>query len=223
MNRVLIMTSNLDFYKEINDYIQDINLNCKINVITNFEEMMEKCLKYEIDLIIIESQIKDNQLKFLTNIFFNNSNIIIIGNNELNKVKENLTNVEIISKYEVKEKIKRNLEKSIAGEYIEIDKKIKDEMKKIGFEMKNKGDIYLLKVIRYLKVNLKEEFNLEKDIYPIIANEVKKSKKNIKWNIDYAVNNLFDLKYDKVNMYFNLDSYSKPTTKYVISYICNKL
>lgn len=87
-------------------------------------------------------------------------------------------------------------------------------MKEIGFELKNKGDIFLLEAIKYIKVNKKITFNLENEIYPIIALKFKTTKNAIKWNIIYSINSTFLYNSKKMNNYLNINC--KPTPKSLI-------
>lgn len=66
--------------------------------------------------------------------------------------------------------------------------------------------------------------NLEKNVYPIIANRHKKTTGNIKSNIVKATNNMYnDCNINYLLQYFQYKDDIKPTPKVVISTIINKV
>lgn len=65
---------------------------------------------------------------------------------------------------------------------------------------------------------------LKKDVYPILAKKYKKSINNIKTNIINACDLMYyDCQLDIIEKYFGLVYNEKPTPKYIIATILEKL
>lgn len=103
--------------------------------------------------------------------------------------------------------------------------KIKKELKSINYNFKYTGTIYILesiKLIDYLK--LSENFKLEKDIYPIIANKFGTDINNIKSSIVYATDKMYyDCDEGKLKDYLNLEWMLKPGPKDVIKAVLKRI
>lgn len=97
---------------------------------------------------------------------------------------------------------------------------IVEELKKLSYNYSYRGTKYLAIAIYLL--NKKKKNNLERDIYPIIANIYGKTAHNIKCNITNATSNMYmDCREEVIEKYFGV--MLKPTPKYVIYEIMKKL
>ncbi len=99
----------------------------------------------------------------------------------------------------------------------------------LGFIFKHVGTQYLIDAILYSYTHRNTYCfeNLEKEVYPYVAQKHNTKIKNVKWSITRAINSMYlnhttksiQIVYD----YFCLDNFEKPTPKLVIGMIVNKL
>jgi hypothetical protein len=92
-----------------------------------------------------------------------------------------------------------------------------------GFEMKNKGDFMLVSVIKYIKNNNYLYNNLERDVYPNIAVQYNTTVKNIKVNIVYSIDKVYNDSAEIIQKYLMNGRKDKPTPKYIINCIVNRI
>lgn len=229
MNKILIASKNLDFIKRIINSINDEKLKV-VNLCTNFQEILHNLMYYEIDFLIIDFSltiVEINDIINLCNEIIKNNPIIFLSSNKNIEIKYSniyFFNKEIDANFIInylKYLVKYN--SSIKKDDLELENKIKEEMTKMGFEMKNKGDYLIISVIKYIILNKNIGNNLERDIYPIIALNMGIPEKQIKWNINYSINSIYDAKHDIICRYLNIKSFEKPTSKLVISTLLNRL
>lgn len=103
--------------------------------------------------------------------------------------------------------------------------KIKIELKKLEFKLSYSGTKYLLEAI-YILYTLKiyYNFNLEKDVYPIIANKYGTSTHNIKNNIVNSIDKMFyDCDEEKLEYYIDDYDFSKPKPKMIIRAVLKRI
>ena len=106
-----------------------------------------------------------------------------------------------------------------------IKNKIKVELKKIEFTLSYNGTMYLIDII-YILYTLKvyHNFNLEKDIYPILVEKYETSSNNIKNNIENAIEKMFfDCDEEILEDYIDDYDYSKPKPKMIIRAVLKRI
>lgn len=106
-----------------------------------------------------------------------------------------------------------------------IKNRIKVELRKIEFKFSYIGTNYLLDAI-YILYNLKMyyNFNLEKDVYPIIANKYGTSSHNIKNNIVNSIDKMFyDCDENELEYYIDDYDFSKPKPKMIIRAVLKRI
>lgn len=87
---------------------------------------------------------------------------------------------------------------------VEIKERITMILKDFYFDFDNKGCIYLVDIISYIKINLSNETSLPKiksDIYPYVAKKYDTTVQNINYSVLKAIN---DAKPNIKNIKFNL-------------------
>lgn len=226
MKNVLVISNDFEFYKVLNnDYYDRVRI---INISSSYEEGIENLVLKKPDIIILKTRIQYYKMINLTNIinelYDYQPLIILVSSTNMYDIQSKYKKCVIIREYD-----KKNVFNNIF-QYINcfknddsIEEKIKKEMLKMGFEMKNKGDYLILSVAKYIKQNKIIGTNLEREIYPKIAIITNTTEKQIKWNINYSINSVYDSKHDVMCKYFNINSYEKPTSKFIITTLLNKL
>lgn len=191
MNKILIASKDLNSVKSIINSMDEVEYKIT-NLSTNFKEILSNILNNELDFIIIDlilsmAQI-NNIIKLLDDIkretsviFLNLTKDIKCQNKNIYFFKKEISK-EFVFSY-LRYMLKNNFVKK--DENLELENKIWKEMINAGFEMKNKGDLLLLEVIKYIKLKGKTNSNLKQDIYPYIAKMLNISIGKIKWNIIY--------------------------------------
>ncbi len=107
----------------------------------------------------------------------------------------------------------------------EIRTKIRNELKKLNFKFLYDRTTYLLETIYILyTLNMCFNFNLEKDVYPIIANKYGTSSHNIKNDISNAIEKMYyDCDEKILEDYIDDYDFSKPKPKMVIRAILKRI
>lgn len=226
MKNVLVISNDFEFYKTLNnEYYDKIRI---INISSSYEEGIKNMGLKRPDIIILKIRIQYYKMINLINkikeLIDYHPLIILVSNTNMYDIQLKYKKCFIIREDE-KIIVFNNIFQYIScfKEDDNIDEKIKKEMLKMGFEMKNKGDNLILNVTKYIKQNKIIGTNLERDIYPKIAIITNISEKQIKWNINYSINSVYDSKHDVMCRYFNINTYEKPTSKFIISTLLNKL
>lgn len=235
MIRTLIADDNLDFTKGfINQIIAKFE-DIKIDYIsTNGTETLDIISNNSLDLVFLDLNMPDfNGLEILKtlekNRDFNNIKIphVIIVSGEISFID---SMHKFFSQYNVSAAIQKSesadiIYKKILEVISEIKYKLNffdvksiviKELTKMGYNLKYKGSIYLIESIMYIYQNNNYYLldNLENNVYKFIGYKYSKSIWNIKTNIIKATNLINNKEYD-----FN----TKPTPKYVISIILNRI
>lgn len=123
----------------------------------------------------------------------------------------------------LKDKEYDNEEKKKLIEISNTKRKIVREMNKLEFELANVGVQYIIETILLIKSN-DTLYNLEKDIYPLVAKKYNVSTNRVKWNICSCVNSMYkNNKMSNINEYFGYDFNRRPTPKTLIFTILNKI
>ena len=102
-------------------------------------------------------------------------------------------------------------------------RKIVREMNKLEFELANVGVQYIIETILLIKSN-DTLYNLEKDIYPLVAKKYNVSTNRVKWNICSCVNSMYkNNNMSNINEYFGYEFNRRTTPKTLIFTILNKI
>ena len=225
MINVLIASNNIYYSKAIMDVLDNKNIKVTNMAIDGIEALGLIKTKNNIDIVILELElasyngikiintlIKDNMLKY-------SKSLIIISKNRdlLEKLKHNQFVFDIIDRKESLYNLKVKVEKL-------LHKKMK-EIKYLRYNLSYKGTNYLIDIIELLLLNKNKDYsNLNKDVYPIIANKYKTTVFNIKSNIIKATEQMYiECENERLKQYFGFVNDSKPTTKNVIYTIYNKI
>lgn len=229
MNKILIASKSLNFVKRIINSIDNEKLKVA-KVCTNFQEILRNLRCYDINFLIIDFSLTINEIndiiKLLNQVSKNKPIIFLICNKNIEYKYDNVyffykeIDMNFIVNYL---KYLENYNLSVKRDNLILENKIKEEMIKMGSELKNKGDYLIISVIKHIILNKNVGNNLERDIYPIIALNMGISKKQIKWNINYSINSIYFTKHETMCKYLKIKSFEKPKTKFVISTILNRL
>lgn len=237
MLNALFIGNNINYFK---NFINNIRIdNFKISAIAESKEEAKNILKKKyIDIIIINLDKNSfNELCCFINFKSFEKSIILISNKKFiikSNIKKNIystilepDNFNYISaiissliyckhnntNYNIK-----NMDFSI------VINKIKNELKYIGYNFSYNGTTYLVEVIALLfNYDSSYNYNLEKDIYPLIAYKHKTSAHNIKCNIRNATEIMFYHNKEKVISYLNCNYNINPGSKTIISEILEKI
>lgn len=102
--------------------------------------------------------------------------------------------------------------------------KINKELEYLGYNLSYNGTKYLSECIALIYNNYGNSENLNKNVYPIIANKYHKTINNIKCNITTATNSMYyNCDETRLINYFNFYTLDRPKPKLVIYTILNKL
>lgn len=228
MKTLLLVSKNMSFVKKIYNSINKEKI-LVINLCTSYKEMKKMINMLKPELILIELDFNINQIFELNELSFinveYNPTIILKLNINLSRyiLKGNLiickTDIDII------EYLKKLNTTDLNEDNFEfkIENTILKEMTKMGFEMKNQGDLFLLETIKYMKINEEFKNNLNKDIYPEISKKLNIPIDRIKWNIIYSINCVYRYKTDYMKKYLNTVNREKPTPKLIICSILKKI
>lgn len=222
MKNVLIISKDLNFYRELNNnfynVIKIINISC------SYKEGLESIISNTPDIIILKIRMQyDQVLELFEKISKQkkyNPLIILISSKNMLEIQNKHSNCIFIKE----DNHMMTAFKTIFhySNKMDIENKIKKELMKMGFEMKNKGDYLIINVIKYIFLN-QDVNNLEREIYPALASSMGISEKQIKWNINYSINSIYNTKSEIMCHYLNIHPNEKPTSKLVIFSLLNKL
>ncbi len=234
MYNILFIGENLSLIYKIVNYVSAEISNCRLYAINNTQEGSLKTISSCVpDIIIIDYNSKNIS-----------SDIILdyIEIHKLNKYYNSVINISIspiVNSKIIKRQFKSryicisdnfyNLKKELQDimNYTNITKieKINNEMKKIKYNFSYVGTkylsdcIYLCSMIRSLN-----NINLNKQIYPIIANKYHKSINSIKTNIIRATTNMYyDCDEETLSKFLGYKFIYKPSLKEIIIRIINNI
>lgn len=220
MYKIIIYSSNLDFIKCIYN-----------NIITKFKNFeLIKIATNKNDLEFVLSNISNIDMIFLTYNSFKNHNLASI----LNNIKYKIVFCDNLQNFKIKNNILyvsncssviNELKKFTLTETdSEIREKIIEILEKLNFDFKLNGTNYLLESILYSYIN-KDNYvfeNLEKNVYPYIAQKYNINETKVKYSIIRSINNM-NLKLSNDYPQGSTKISSKITAKLLISEIINKL
>lgn len=236
MFKILLIEKDIFECKYLITYMNNIDINFKIyGIAYTLNETLELLSAEDFDLILLDSNPFDNTYNILFNFIKTNNlnkykkSIIIFVDNkkDILNLKENY----YIHSYLIKPFSKKDFTKNIINYFIKQNKeivinKIKEELQKLHFKLSYKGTQYLISCIYHVLL-LKDyfNFNLFKDIFPIVAKEYNKSIDCIYGSIKTAIKNMyFDCKEDILKDYFHYYEIEKsPKPKDVIYQIVENI
>lgn len=239
MLNLLIVDDNLCFAKILINYISNTDNNFNLcTIATDGKEALEKLKNKKFDIILLDLSLPKyngiNILKILQNEYseiYKNS-VIVISNRQdlLLKVRNNNCVYSYISKIYGMDAIMEHITKLEKIKYRNntiniLINNITEELLKINYNMTYSGTKYILEsIMLIIQQNKISEFNLSKDILPLLAQKYKKSPNNIKMCINNATENMFcDCEQKILNEYFGFQVQDKPKTKLIINTIISKL
>ncbi len=227
MNKVLIYSEDISFLKEINTYING-NGNLKAQICTSLSALKQNIEKTNYILVIIDinDSIGTLDYKYFSNLQINN---IVLLYKTLDSINEKVIES---SNFILKERNIENVKSLLSYDSSDgnesflvtyTKKKILNEIKELKFEVTNIGVQYLIDCVLLIKSN-DALYNLEKDIYPIVAKKYNVSANKVKWNIYSCINNMSrNNTLEKINRYFGFSYNRSPTPKILIFTIVNKI
>lgn len=227
MNKVLIYSNDLSFLKGLNNYISNIK-NLEIQMCTSLSLLKENLEKISYILVIIDTNndMESINYKYLSNLQINN---IVLLYDTLDNIDERvIEDKKFILKEKSLENVKALLSYDSSDEndsflVLYTKKRILNEIKGLKFEVTNIGVQYLIDCILLIKCN-DALYNLEKDIYPIVAKKYNVTSNKVKWNIYSCINNMSrNNSMERINRYLGFSYNRTPTPKVLIFTIVNKI
>ena len=227
MNKVLIYSNDLSFLKGLNNYISNIK-NLEIQICTSLSLLKENLEKTSYILVIIDTNnnMEAINYKYLSNLQINN---IVLLYDTLDNIDERvIEDKKFILKERRLENVKALLSYDTSDEndsflVLYTKKRILNEIKGLKFEVTNIGVQYLIDCILLIKCN-DALYNLEKDIYPIVAKKYNVTSNKVKWNIYSCINNMSrNNSMERINRYLGFSYNRTPTPKVLIFTIVNKI
>ena len=227
MNKVLIYSNDLSFLKGLNNYISNIK-NLEIQMCTSLSLLKENLEKISYILVIIDTNndMEAINYKYLSNLQINN---IVLLYDTLDNIDERvIEDKKFILKEKSLENVKALLSYDTSDEndsflVLYTKKRILNEIKGLKFEVTNIGVQYLIDCILLIKCN-DALYNLEKDIYPIVAKKYNVTSNKVKWNIYSCINNMSrNNSMERINRYLGFSYNRTPTPKVLIFTIVNKI
>lgn len=227
MNKVLIYSNDLSFLKGLNNYISNIK-NLEIQMCTSLSLLKENLEKISYILVIIDTNndMEAINYKYLSNLQINN---IVLLYDSLDNIEESvISDKKFILKEKSLENVKALLSYDTSDEndsflVLYTKKRILNEIKGLKFEVTNIGVQYLIDCILLIKCN-DALYNLEKDIYPIVAKKYNVTSNKVKWNIYSCINNMSrNNSMERINRYLGFSYNRTPTPKVLIFTIVNKI
>ena len=227
MNKVLIYSNDLSFLKGLNNYISNIK-NLEIQICTSLSLLKENLEKTSYILVIIDTNnnMEAINYKYLSNLQINN---IVLLYDTLDNIDERvIEDKKFILKEKRLENVKALLSYDTSDEndsflVLYTKKRILNEIKGLKFEVTNIGVQYLIDCILLIKCN-DALYNLEKEIYPIVAKKYNVTSNKVKWNIYSCINNMSrNNSMERINRYLGFSYNRTPTPKVLIFTIVNKI
>lgn len=227
MNKVLIYSNDLSFLKGLNNYISNIK-NLEIQMCTSLSLLKENLEKISYILVIIDTNndMEAINYKYLSNLQINN---IVLLYDSLDNIEESvISDKKFILKEKSLENVKALLSYDTSDEndsflVLYTKKRILNEIKGLKFEVTNIGVQYLIDCILLIKCN-DALYNLEKEIYPIVAKKYNVTSNKVKWNIYSCINNMSrNNSMERINRYLGFSYNRTPTPKVLIFTIVNKI
>lgn len=237
MLNVLIADDNIDYAINLMNYINEDNSIVRVCNIAKDGKKTIDILNNEnnIDIILLDYQMPIyNGLEVLEKIEnkdkYVDSCIIISGEIE-SVVKMRQCDLvhsilfKTLSMEDIKNRIMQLVEyKEDIRKAEDIDERILNELLFLNYNISLKGTKYLIDTIKYVYYDRYSIDNLEKFVYPSVAQKYNEKLCNIKCRIGKATMLMYyNCEIEKLKEYFNLDIDIKPKIKTVIDTIVRKI
>lgn len=225
MFKLVILSNNFDSIKNVCNFVINEIPDLQISgLATNQEEFLKLIDKVNPEVIMMSNsdfnkcsqKLDVHTLKLL---FYNSDNVFKRTSNKLYIPENNFTN-----------QVTRTIRKFISKQSpIFLRNKIIKILESFNFDFKLIGTTYLLESILYCYENKTDYVfeNLEKNVYPEIANICSASVNNVKYSIVRTINimnsNISPSLQKKLSENFKVDISEKTTAKQLISTIVTKL
>lgn len=231
MVNILIVDKDINYAIRLMNWLNKLDSNLKIVYIAQSEdETLNVINNNDIDIDIIFFFLKinfENEINFYRRIMnkekYKHSFVILSDSNIIDK------NILLYTDTNLKNNIFKNITKiNCMLEEKEKNKnrmKIEKELSYLEYDFSLKGTQYLVKAIEYIvNEKLKNNYILEKDIYPKLTDFYHNSIHNIKCNINRANDSMYArCKMEKIRDYFKFNVDEKPKTKLIINTVIDKL
>ncbi len=236
MLNFVIADDNIYYTKSLINYLAIKNTNLKlIKICTNGKEVIDilKCEKVDLLILDLKMPMFDGMyvLNTIEKMELDKYPYIFVVSAEAQLLKGIINNPIVscfINKVSGLEKISYQITQELIPkiDIEEIKIKIIKELEKLNYNFKHIGSTYIMEAILTM-YDLKKQnfyFNLERDVYNIIAHKYSKSIKNIKVNVCNATNIMYaECKQDIIKNYFCFSNDCKPTPKMIMNTILSKL
>lgn len=240
MINLLIADSNIEYIKKIMYIINSTFDNVRIfNISTSAYETLEILNNSnDIDIVLLEMQNsffntkkiieqlskKDKYIKSVI-ILTNNSNLIEFVKTLESQIIYNIVSKKADSKVLIENINKLINEKSLNYDITSIRNKASEELTSIGYNLSHIGTKYLIDAVEIsYSHNNNLTKNLNKNIYPLIAQRHMQTINNIKISINRATEAMYyNCRETILVNYFNLSTVQKPNIKTVIDTVTAKL
>ena len=240
MVNILIADDNLYYAKSLMNSVSNINNNIRIcNIVIDGKELIDilnSCQNIDIILLDMNMPIYNGLqvLKMLSKqarMKYKKSFIIISGSSIVNEINPDNSNLiyNVLSKKQdmsnIIDEIKKLIEYKNNKNIHFIREKILNEISYLGYNTSYKGTKYLADAIQYTIINNNMNLdNLNRDVYPFLAEKYEQSIHNIKCNINRAnVYMYYNCNSDRLRKYFSYYDDEKPNTKTIIITIMHKI
>lgn len=223
MINILIVIEDINYSKIMLNVLNKLNNNIRFCAISsNVEETSIALKNHNIDIILLDSKL-DKKIRCILkdkkfSIFLFKTKKYDVKYFDMNH--KILTISELLAKFNESNRLK-DMQEQLQKE------KIQKELEYLGYNPGYNGTKYLVESIYILSNmtdDMNEDYNLERDIYPIVAKKYHKTVHNVKCNIINSTDNMvYDCLEEKLNKYLGFYTYSKPGPKKIIYAIINKL
>lgn len=235
MQNLLIIDNDISYIQNILSNISESITNLKLYnfYVCEDKEIFNCLINHNVDIVILNTNVlKTNLLNFIyqNNMDFYKKSIILLYENE--KVPIDKKFEKYLFKYIKKTNIKTLINSLKTLNYIKendyneiiLEIKVKEILKKIGFNLTHTGTKYLIDTIKYLHINNIKKVKLN-DIYYYLGKKYGKSENTIKGNIRKATEYMYKhYNQNAIIDFFNyLEIVELPTPSEIILTIIEKI
>lgn len=227
MLNVLIVCNNLKFVKYIINNMSNINIH---KIATSIDEALFILKSEQIDLILINSS-KDNILNLLNILELEHNkkylNSIITISKNVNSFNNNpyIYSSHFLNDTDSLLEVVRSYIFSCSNDDF-VRTKIINELQYLGYNTSYVGTRYISDIIYIMHNDYPvHNYNIKKNIYPILYKKYHKSYSNIKSNMSKATEIMYyECDENRLKDYLNLPTlYSKPRSIDIIHTVLNKI
>lgn len=235
MLNILIIDNDINNSTKLLNYISENSYQVRVHsIVCNLTEGIKILNAGLIDIVLINVNNNTNyilkNLHTISEEYFERykKSILIISDN-ININNNDSFIYEYISSKETMQYIFIKINEIIKHKISKLNdsiltNKINTELEYLGYNLSYNGTKYLSECIALIYNNYGNSENLNKNVYPIIANKYHKTINNIKCNITTATNSMYyNCDETRLINYFNFYTLDRPKPKLVIYTILNKL